>query len=404
MKSVMDRAMESVLQRLASRQGAMVETLAEWVAIPTGKGHTPGLDRFREIMTSRLERIGADVITIEGMPKAAWLGGDDDVDIPPTVVCSKLIEDRPRILIAGHLDTVFDRDDPFNVMTINEDGETAIGPGVVDMKGGLLIALEALEALHAEGVEVGWTFVLNSDEETGSYHSHDALYECAKAHDVGLATEPALPGGGLAVARKGSGQFMIETHGKSAHAGREFEKGVSAVYKLAHVLCEVEKLSDLDRGVTVNVGPLQGGKATNIVPPLARAWGNIRFPEPTDAIACGEALDAMQTPAGELPGVVAKWNFSRPAKPATPESMRLAEMARDSAELLGQSMAFVETGGVCDGNILQSAGLPTIDTLGVRGGGLHTTDEWIELASLSERARLMAHLLKQLDERWGRGD
>jgi len=291
-------------------------------------------------------------------------------------------------------------------MAISEDGKTAIGPGVVDMKGGLLIAVEALEALHAAGIEIGWSFVLNSDEETGSYHSTPALMEVARGHDVGLALEPALPGGGLAVERKGSGQFYIETTGVSAHAGREFEKGVSAVYEMGRVLVELSKMSDLERGITVNVGPLEGGVATNVVPPSASAWGNVRFPDQQAADEIGAKIDALATAeggGGACPGVSVRRKFSRPAKPMTPEVERLAGMAKAAAEALGQTMTFEKTGGVCDGNTLQAAGLPTIDTLGVRGGGLHTTSEWIELASLSERAQLFACLLVALDEQWERG-
>jgi len=402
MSVLMNQAVEAVKTRLASRQGAMVQTLGEWVSISTGHNHIPGLDRFRGIIVGRLEAIGATTRLIDGKPKEDWLGGSAGATIPPVVICEKQGADGFRALIAGHLDTVFPTDSPFDSLTISDDGTTATGPGVVDMKGGLLIAVEALEALHAEGIEVGWTFLLNSDEETGSYHSHDALFETAQTHDVGLALEPALPGGGLAVQRKGSGQFYIEARGVSAHAGREFEKGVSAVYALARTITEVEKLVDLERGITVNVGPLEGGVATNVVPPIAKAWGNVRFPDQSAADEFGAKLSALATEADAVPRIVVKHNFSRPAKPETADVRRLAESARACAEALGQTMEFVSTGGVCDGNILQSAGLPTIDTLGVRGGGLHTTDEWIELASLSERAQLFACLLVSLDEQWGK--
>ncbi|MEQ9617331.1 MAG: hydrolase [Phycisphaerales bacterium] len=396
----MTNTLEPVMSRLASRQGAMVETLASWVAIPTGRNHTPGLDRFRGEITGRLEALGATTSLVAGDPKEAWLGDTKDATIPPTAVCDRLVDGAVRTFIAGHLDTVFPPDSPFDSLTVSPDGATATGPGVVDMKGGLLIAVEALEALHAEGIETGWTFLLNSDEETGSYHSHRALRETAGRHDVGLALEPALPGGGLAVRRKGSGQFYIEAHGRSAHAGREFEKGVSAVYALARAITEIETLSDVKRGLTVNIGPVEGGVATNIVPPLARAWGNVRFPEEALAEAFGARLSALNTAGDAMPRIVTKHNFSRPAKPLTPGTERLASVVKSCAESLGQTMDLVSTGGVCDGNIMQAAGLPTIDTLGVRGGGLHTTDEWIELPSLSERAQLFASLLVALDQNW----
>ncbi|MEM8836442.1 MAG: M20/M25/M40 family metallo-hydrolase, partial [Planctomycetota bacterium] len=361
-----------------------------------------GLDRYRDAIVSRLEAMGAATTSHAGPSKPDWLLGGAAGDPPPTVVCeSEAIRDAGdavRLLIAGHLDTVFDPAGEFREMVVQPDGKTAIGPGVVDMKGGILIAVVALEALHAAEQRVAWSFLLNSDEETGSFYSHAHLEQAARAHDVGIALEPALPGGALAVQRKGSGQFAIETFGRSAHAGREFEKGVSAVYALARALTEVEKMSDLERGVTVNVGPLRGGIATNAVPDHAIAWGNARYPDPQAADELGAKLDALATSADAMPRVVVHRAFNRPAKPMTPPVERLGMFVRDAAEGIGQSLPFESTGGVCDGNILQSVGLPTVDTLGVRGGGLHTTDEWIELDSLVERAQLLAVTLLRLSE------
>lgn len=384
---------------IAPRHDEMVEDLRRYVGIPTGKNCTPGLDEFRALLADRLEALGARTRLIPGDPRPAWVGvgGESGAgDPPPTAVCTRDQPGRPRVLIAGHLDTVFDPDGPFRELTIAPDGRTATGPGVVDMKGGILIAVIALEALEAAGIDLPWTFLLNSDEETGSYASDRALREVAAQHEFGLALEPALPDGSLAIARKGSGQFFIEAHGRSAHAGRDFDKGVSAVYALAETLVQVGRLSDLSRGITVNVGPLKGGGATNVVPDYAAAWGNTRFPDAGAGADIGAALDRLATPGDALPRIVVHRSFNRPAKPRTPGTDRLAMLAREVAETLGQQLPFAETGGVCDGNNLQDAGLPTIDTLGVRGGGLHTHQEWIDLASLTERATLLACLLERL--------
>lgn len=264
------------------------------------------------------------------------------------------------------------------------------------MKGGLLVACVALEALEACGVPASWTFLLNSDEETGTFCSERHLREEAARHDVGLALEPALPGGALAVERGGSGQFMIEVGGRAAHVGRAFGDGVSAVYELAHRLVAIAALPDVARHKIVNVGPLEGGSATNVVPDRARAWGNVRFRTPEVAAELREQLHALATDPGAMPSVSVRSTFNRPAKPMTPGTEALANAAREVAEGLGQSLPFASTGGVCDGNILQDAGLPTIDTLGVRGGGLHTPEEWVELPSLVERATLLAVLIARL--------
>lgn len=416
----------SLCETIAARSSGLRDQLAEHVAIPTGHNHAPGLDRYREIVTSRLRALGTAVEMVPGQPRPAWLrvgpvagangaagggvgsGGSGgaqaqspakpDAPIPPTAVCRHEAPGKPSILIVGHLDTVFDPAGPFHTMTVSSDGLTATGPGVVDMKGGILIALTALEALAEHAVEVNWTFALNSDEETGSFHSEQALHDLAKSHDVGLVLEPALPDGSLVIERKGSGQFMIEVMGKSAHVGREFDKGVSAVYALGAVLTNLAGMSDVQRGVTVNVGPIIGGNATNVVPDHAAAWGNVRYQGRETADELARRLDALATSGDSLPRITVRRTFNRPAKPQTPGVRRLALAARAAAESLGQKLPFASTGGVCDGNILQNAGLPTIDTLGVRGGGLHTHQEWIELASLVERAQLFALLLSRLTD------
>ncbi len=390
---------EKLRSIIGSRRDEMIDDLARHVSIPTGHNFTEGLDTYRALIVARLEALGARAEEIPGDSRPAWIGGpasSPDGAAPPTVVCRRDEPGAPRVLIAGHLDTVFDPAGPFRELTIASDGATAVGPGVVDMKGGVLIALVALEALADAGLDLPWTFLLNSDEEMGSYASDRALRAEAAKHRFGVAMEPALPDGSLAVARKGSGQFMVEVEGRAAHAGRDFDKGVSAVYALAHALTRIEAANDPARGVTLNVGPVTGGGATNVVPDHAAAWGNARYPDRESGDAVARALDALTTAPDSMPRITVRRSFNRPAKPLIPETERLALMAREVAESLGQLLPFASTGGVCDGNILQDTGLPTIDTLGVRGGGLHTHREWIDLASLTDRATLLACLLERL--------
>ena len=383
---------------IAARAGALLDDLRLHVGIPTGRNHTAGLDETRERLTARLTALGADFERFDGEPKPAWLlGGEAGGPIPPTAVCRRT-EGRPgpRVLIAGHLDTVHDPADAFNALAVAPDATTATGPGCVDMKGGLVIAVHALEALEEAGLDAAWTFFLNSDEETGTFHSHRRLEEESLAHDVGLALEPALPGGALAIERMGSGQFMVECRGRSAHVGREFQKGVSAVTKLGECLVKIGAMPDLERGLILNVGPIEGGVATNAVPDRARAWGNVRFPTPEGAEVLAHELDALVTPDDAMPRVRIERTFNRPAKPLVDPTHELALLARHAAEDLGQELPFEKTGGVCDGNIMQAAGLPTIDTVGVRGGGLHTREEWIDLSSLVERCQLLAVLVHRI--------
>lgn len=389
---------QRLAEEIANRHGALLADLTTHVNLPTGMGNAAALDETRGLCTERLEKLGARTELVPGDPKPFWLrGGSTDGEPPPTAVCRRT--DRSpaqKVLIAGHLDTVHDPLGPFRKLDIRPDGKTATGPGCVDMKGGLVITLHALEALEASGIDVAWTFLLNSDEETGTYHSEQAIRAEAKRHDIGLAIEPALADGSLAVERMGSGQFMVECRGKSAHVGREFDKGVSAVTKLAQCLVEIGRMPDLEQGRIVSVGPLEGGVATNAVPDRARAWGNARFPTTEVGDEIEAALAALATDPNAVPGVEVFTSFNRPAKPLIPATEQLALRARAVAEALRQELPFASTGGVCDGNIMQDAGLPTIDTLGVRGGGLHTPDEWIDLTSLVERCQLMAILLSRL--------
>lgn len=411
---------------IASRRDALLRDLTEQVAIPTGRNFAPGLKKYRELLISRLEGPGglwARIEILQGDARPAWLDvskrGEQNASATPpaTADLRQAAGDDPgrvvirathdakdngsetrshRVMIASHMDTVHDPDGSFRELTIEAGGKIARGPGVADMKGGIVIALHALEALAGAGIDINWTFLLNSDEERGSFHSARLLAETAKMCDVGIATEPALPKGELAIERMGSGQFHIEVFGKSAHVGRDFESGVSAVNKLAEIIIAVAKLADPAHGKIVNIGPITGGDITNAVPDHAACWGNVRYETPSAGDELAKAIDALATKDDAMPRVVTNRMWNRPAKPMTDGVKKLADSARSTAEDLGQSLPFAKTGGVCDGNIMQAAGLPVIDTLGVRGGNLHRTDEFIEIASLVERCQLLAVVLKRL--------
>jgi len=384
---------------IARRAGTLLDDLRLHVGIPTGGGFPEGIAQTQDRFGTRLRALGSTTDMLPGDERPAWLhGGQAGGMIPMTMVSRRPQAGRKRILIAGHLDTVHDPAGAFRNLTLAADANTAVGPGCVDMKGGLVIAVAALEALEEAGVPASWSFLMNADEETGSYHSARALRAEAGRHDIGLAIEPALPGGALATVRSGSGQFMIQTRGRNAHVGRDFTAGVSAVTALAERLVTISTFPEPARGIVANVGPLEGGNATNVVPDRARAWGNVRFPDPGAAGALEQRFLGLGTAADAMPGCLVYTSFNRPAKPLIPATQRLAMLARGAAESLGQSLPFVSTGGVCDGNILQDAGLPTIDTLGVRGGGLHTLQEWIELPSLVERCQLLALVVMRVGQ------
>jgi len=382
----------------------MIADLRTLVAIPTGHRHEPGLEETRSILIGRLTALGATPHRVSGDRAPDWLR-EGAVSAapqrpPPFIVCRKeRANARVRVLLCGHADTVHDPAGDFRELSIAPGGKTATGPGCVDMKGGLLVALAALRAIEEQDLPVSWTFAIVSDEETGSFHCDRALREeAARGYDAALVFEPALPDGGLVVERMGSGQFIIECGGKAAHVGRDFVHGVSAVHALAQTIDRAMRFADPARGLIVNIGPLEGGSATNVVPDSARAWGNVRVGSEAAYQSIREALAGMAT-VGGLPSTRVQLVFNRPPKPLTPAVQALADLARGVSEDLGRPLPFGRTGGVCDGNNIQASGVPTLDTLGVRGGGLHTTDEWIELDSLVERAQMTAVLLARLANR-----
>ncbi len=393
----------TIAAKLSARADAMEADLTRFVAIPTGTGYSEGLARFRAIMRARLTALGAEISEIAGESKPAWItqpGQSVDAAIPVSLraVSQSAVHARARpILITGHLDTVHDPHGPFQTLTPTS-ATRAEGPGAIDMKGGLVIMLHALEVLAECGVDCAWTVLLNSDEETGSLHSAKAIQhearEHARAHGIGLAMEPSLADGSLVLERLGSSTFRIECEGRAVHAGRDFANGVSAVNALAARILEAAHLVDLDAGTVVNIGPLEGGPAINIVADRARAWGNARFRDAAREAIVERGLRAMTTaPDAPLPRTRLEYASNRPAKPETPAVRALAEEVRAIGEALGETVGFGKSGGVSDGNLMQAEGLATLDTMGPRGGNLHRLDEYIELDSMAPRATMLAIML-----------
>jgi glutamate carboxypeptidase len=390
---------QEIVSRLAARQQAMERELAEFVAIPTGTGHEDGLRRLRAVFRARLAALRAEITEIPGDPRPEWIvqpGQSHDAMPPVALRAARAGRGRP-VLLTGHLDTVHDPFGAFQTLT-RTHGRRAEGPGAIDMKGGLVVMLHALEVLSELGVPVAWTVLLNSDEEAGSLHSQRAIRAearaCAAAGGIGLAMEPSLPDGSVVLERLGSATFRIECEGRAAHAGRDFAQGVSAVQALAAHILAVARLVDLDGGTVVNIGPLEGGKATNIVADRARAWGNARFRDEAREESVKRGLQARATAAdAPLPRTHIEYESNRPAKPETAAVRAIAEEIRTIGGALGQKVGFGKSGGVSDGNLMQAEGLPTIDTMGPVGGNLHRLDEYIELDSLAPRAAMLAVLL-----------
>jgi len=297
-----------------------------------------------------------------------------------------------QIFLGGHLDTVFPPDHPFQKVTYIND-RTLQGPGVSDMKGGLVVMLKALEAFEQKGFsEIGWRVFLNPDEEIGSPHSTPFIQACARNSDLALLFEPTLPDGSFVCARKGASGFHARAFGKAAHAGRDPEKGVNAIYSLSHFVTEISGLHSPSHDKIVNVGRIQGGQAANIVPEFAECDLNIR----ASSTKTLHALENKIVKVAHKRGVQIERKSHRFPKLFDPQTQALFTALKSSAQKLGLSIKWKESGGVCDGNTLAHIGVPTIDTLGVHGANLHTDKELIHLESLLEKAKLTLFFLTEL--------
>lgn len=385
-----------------ARERRWIQELEELVAIPTGWGDTDGLERARAWCTARAEALDASVTRIPGAPRPEWLREGQSPgasrDSGDVIVLRGGAQQGLRVLIACHIDTVHDPRGAFRELGPDRDGQRC-GPGAVDMKGGVVAAFAALEAVRSLGIPLTWTLALNADEEVGSFASMDALRALASEHDVGLVTEPPMADGAFVVSRPGAAQFRIDAFGRAAHAGRDFAAGISAVGMLAGAITRALGISDVAAGRTVNIGPLEGGEATNIVPDSASAWGAMRYRSRADGEQMDRALMAIAHGAeGDVPRICVRILHNRPPKDATPEVLALADMAIGCACDLSIAVGAGtgSTGGVSDANVLQDAGLPCLDGLGVRGGNMHRGDEYIVTESLAERASLLALLLVRL--------
>jgi glutamate carboxypeptidase len=305
-----------------------------------------------------------------------------------------------QLLLTGHMDTVFAADHAFQQTRWLEDG-VLNGPGVADMKGGIAVMLAALQAIELSGAaeRIGYEVVINSDEEVGSPASAALLAQAARGKRAALTYEPsALPDGTLAGARPGSGNFAITVRGRSAHAGRNPEDGRNALLAAADLALRLGRAKY--PGLSVNPARIDGDSPTNVVPDLAILRVNLRPRTAEDERRARELIDAA------LRGVAAEHEvevelsggFGRPPKPMTREAEALFALVRQAGADLGQTIGWKDSGGVCDGNNIAACGVPVVDTMGVRGGKIHSMEEFLIVDSLSERAALSAVTILRLGQ------
>jgi glutamate carboxypeptidase len=295
-----------------------------------------------------------------------------------------------RILLLGHTDTVWPAGELSKRAFTVEDGK-ALGPGVFDMKSGIVLSIMALRSLADRPV----TVLLTSDEEAGSSSSRALIETEASRCRAVLVLEPSLPGGALKTARKGVGRFTIKAIGRAAHAGIEPEKGVNAIEEISKQIIKLQKMSDSRRGTTVTVGVVQGGTRSNVVPAEAGAEVDVRVTTMEEAERIAHAIKSLG-PELHDSQLEIHGGITRPPMERTEDTAHLFRLARDLAAQIGMDLKEGTTGGASDGNFTAALGIPTLDGLGAVGGGAHAIDEWVDISSLPERAALIAGLIEKI--------
>jgi glutamate carboxypeptidase len=393
---------QALLDWIGQQRTRLESTLLELVGINSGTHNREGVNllgtHLNQLMHSTLgvlpEQVELDPwqqITLDGQAQEKQLG----------MLC--LARKRPeapvQLLLCGHLDTVFQQNSPFQHAAYLDE-HTLNAPGAADMKGGILVMLTALHALeqHPLRDQVGWTVLLNPDEEIGSPGSAGWLALEARRHHLALLYEPALPDNTLAGARKGSGNFTLVINGRSAHAGRNPEAGRNAICAAADAVAALNALNAARPGLTLNVGLISGGETTNQVPDRAVIKFNVRIQQAEDAGWCLHRLEDIQLAVNQRDGFSAHLHgsFGRMPKQLDARHQQLYALAQQCGNALQLDIHWQPTGGCCDGNNLSNHGLPNVDTLGVRGGMIHSEQEFICLDSLTERAQLSALMLFHL--------
>jgi glutamate carboxypeptidase len=388
---------QSVLDHVAAREAVIIGRAVAWANVNSGSRHAAGLNAVLALLETEARALPA---TVERIPTRGSTTVADDGAVREEAHADALkIICRPdaplQVVLTGHYDTVFPETSGFQTVVTRADGALN-GPGIADMKGGISVLLAALEAFetHPDRDRVGWTVLLSPDEEIGSPASAPLLAELGARGHVGMTYEPALADGTLAGERKGSGNYHLIVTGKAAHAGRAFHEGANAVAGAAILAARLHALNGVREGVTVNVAKISGGGPLNVVADNAVVRFNVRVP---DAQSSAWISETVQQIAAEppFPGLTLDLHggMTRAPKPMDASQTALFEAVKETGALLGQTIAWKPSGGVCEGNNLHAAGLPNIDTLGVLGGDIHSDQEFAWPASFVERAQLSALIL-----------
>lgn len=375
---------QSIEKYTQQRLSHYIEELRELCAIDSGSYYKPGLDRMAFYLEARMRGLGMDTLLIEhetcGNDLLGVVRGDG----------------QGTVLLLGHMDTVYPTGTA-EARPLTVDGNVVKGPGVSDMKGCVLSAIYAVEALLALDCRPFGEirFLCVSDEEILQRHSIELIRSACQNCQQALVLEAARSSGAIVSARKGNSGYTLIAHGHSAHAGVEPEKGRNAIVELAHQTLQFQSLHGWREGVTINPGRFQGGTALNVVPDYAEVQIDMRFVYPEDRIATEERWQEMLR-QNHVPGVeitLRPWPDFREPMVCTPVSMGLVHQAQNLAALLGFPLEHVLTGGTSDASYTSSYGIPTLDGLGPVGGLDHGPDEYLLADSVAPRTALLGGLI-----------
>jgi glutamate carboxypeptidase len=389
---------QHVVERAASEP--MLDQVLAWCAINSGSTNLEGLGEMARLLLEAFSSLPGESSLLE---PASVLTVDPTGSVLPQVQGRNLhLIVRPeaplQLLFTGHMDTVYAADHPFQAVRWL-DAATLNGPGVADMKGGIAVMLAALKALETSDLaqRIGYEVLINSDEEVGSPGSAALIADAAQGKRAALTYEPsALPDGTLAGARPGSGNFSFLIRGRSAHAGRNPDDGRNAIVAAAELALRLSMSKT--PGLSINPARIDGGAPNNVVPDLAILRVNMR-PRTGDDQEIGQRLIARaveETARQHEVYIEVHGGFARPPKPMTGEAEVLFQIVRKAGSDLGQKIAWQASGGVCDGNNIAACGVPVVDTMGVRGGKIHSEEEYLIVESLKERAALSALTIARL--------